>query len=122
MMLTQGGCIVNVEIVGIDREAEHFLRIHKGFYDGVLKSRRSHYHLPLILFSCCRSVDCSEINESKRQLWVYSATQSICMDWGAVGHAKPELHHVCWVRSRVIGTLGISEELVTVPQTAPSNV
>ena len=117
-MVTQGGYPVNAEILSIGCETERFLRIHKGFRNGVF----AHRHLAPIVFSCRRSVDCHERNWSVRQLWVYSATQSICMDCGAVGQAKPELHHVCWVRSRVIAMLGISEALVTVPHTLPTTV
>jgi hypothetical protein len=48
---------------------------------------------------------------------VYSATQSTYVDWADVGQAEPEEHQVCWVKSRVIGWLGISDGVDIVAQT-----
>ena len=54
--------------------------------------------------------------------WVYSATQSIWVDCGEVGHPHPDEHHVCCVRSNVIAWSGISEAFVTDPHGLPSTV
>src|SRR5665213_241003 len=53
---------------------------------------------------------------------VYSATQLTSVDSGEVGHAKPEEHHVCCCRVRIIGWSGMMEGSVTVPHTFPSTV
>ncbi len=67
--------------------------------------------------SRCTFMSCTRCHDLSAHLYVYSETQSICIETGCVGHSRSKLQKAICSKSSVMGCFVISFLLVMRPHT-----